>query len=398
MNGPVLNTQSVRIPDPKHAALNRIEQVEWYKLLVESVQDYAIFLLDTSGKVTSWNKGAQKFNGYKAEEIIGKHFSVFYPEKDKKRGKPEWELAEVRKYGRIEDEGWRLRKDGSRYWANVVITGLYDNSGRLRGYAKVTRDLTERKKNEDALKEANRVLKHQQKELQKLNRSKDEFISLASHQLRTPATIVKQYLGILKAGIGGPLTPEQIELLEKADLSNERQIETINDLLRVAQIDAGKVNLDKQRTDVAELVKSCLDEQADLLRQHNQSLAFNRTEKPALANVDIARLRMAIENLVNNASKYTPDGGKIEVLVKTDNNEVLVSIADNGVGIKESDLPKLFKQFSRIHNELSEHAGGSGLGLYWANKVITLHGGQIGVTSKVGKGTTFLIRIPSRNK
>lgn len=398
MEGSALNTQRVRIPDPKHAALNRIEQVEWYKLLVESVQDYAIFLLDTSGRVASWNRGAEKFKGYKAEEIIGKHFSIFFPERDIKNSKPERELAEARKFGRFEDEGWRVRKDGSRFWANVVLTGLYDNAGNLRGYAKVTRDMTEHKKNEDKLKKMNSMLRHQQKELQKLNRSKDEFISLASHQLRTPATIVKQYLGILKAGIGGPLTSEQMGFLEKADLSNERQIETINDLLRVAQIDAGKVTLKKEGVNVAKLVKDALEDQADLFKQRAQTVVFHQASNTTAVNVDVARFRMAIDNLINNAGKYTPEGGKIEVSVGTNESLAKISIADTGVGIKAEDLPKLFKQFSRIPNKLSEHAGGSGLGLYWANKVIGLHGGRIEVKSKVGEGTTFIIYLPLGKK
>jgi PAS domain S-box-containing protein len=171
----------------KNGSLHKAQQTESYELLVESIQDYAIFLLDTGGHVISWNAGAQKLKGYKANEIIGKHFSKFYPQKDIKAGKPAAELLEARQNGRVEDEGWRIKKDGSKFWANVIITALFDNSGKLQGYAKVTRDLTKRKRQEEQLKKINLTLRRQQKELRKLNSAKDEFISLASHQLRTPA-------------------------------------------------------------------------------------------------------------------------------------------------------------------------------------------------------------------
>jgi PAS domain S-box-containing protein len=150
---------------------------------VDSVQDYAIFLLDPNGHIASWNAGARRFKGYEDHEIIGQHFSVFYPEHDKIADKPGRELKDAIKYGRVEDEGWRVRKDGTQFWASVVITALYDNSGELQGFAKVTRDLTERKRMEDELAQANQDLLLQQSELLLLNQAKDEFISLASHQL-----------------------------------------------------------------------------------------------------------------------------------------------------------------------------------------------------------------------
>lgn len=378
--------------------LEDIEPLNLYRLLVQSVQDYAIFLLDKDGRVASWNAGAQKIKGYKAPEIIGRHFSVFYPKEDIKRDKPGRELMIVRQQGRIEDEGWRIKKDGTRFWANVVITALYDNHGNLQGYAKVTRDLTERKNTEDAIRKMNTALRKQRKELKKLNNSKDEFISLASHQLRTPASIVKQCLGLLTEGYAGELTEQQLDYLHKAEISNDRQIETVNDLLRVAQIDSGKVILNKKPTNLSELVHEVVEAQRDLFKKRSQTLTFSSPAARSIAIVDPKHLRMAFENLINNASKYTNSGGKVNIAVGTTKDYIRVSIADNGVGIKEEDLPKLFKQFSRIPNELSDIAGGSGLGLYWANKVIKLHSGYIEVRSELGKGTTFEVYLPDGSK
>jgi len=163
-----------------------------YKLLVESIEDYAIFLLDPTGIILTWNKGAELIQGYPADEIIGKHFSTFYVEQDIKAKKPERELELAKLHGRVEDEDWRVRKDGSHLWANVVITALYDDKKQLVGFAKVTRNVTDRKRYEDEIRRTNVVLKQQQRVLEALNTSKDEFVSLASHQLRTPATIIKQ--------------------------------------------------------------------------------------------------------------------------------------------------------------------------------------------------------------
>jgi PAS domain S-box-containing protein len=370
------------------------EQLERYRLLVESVQDYAIFLLDNEGSVASWNAGAKRFKGYKKDEIIGKHFSVFYPQEDILNQKPQRELEEAKKFGRVEDEGWRIRKDGTRFWANVVITALYDEAGILRGFAKVTRDLTERKKMEDDLVKVNSELKQQQEELTLLNQVKDEFISLASHQLRTPATGVKQYLGLVLQGFLGEVPKEQKVVLEKAFSSNERQIELINDLLRVAQIDAGRIVLKKTAVDITVLVKDVISEQNESFRVRRQYIELTAPAKPLIVNLDSRRFRMVLDNLIDNASKYTPSGGNITVCLEPINECISIAVEDTGVGIKEEDINKLFNKFTRIGNVLSEEVGGSGLGLYWANKVVQLHSGYIEVESKLGQGTKFTIMVP----
>jgi signal transduction histidine kinase len=189
-----------------------------------------------------------------------------------------------------------------------------------------------------------------------------------------------------------PLT--SCEPRPKARVSNDRQIETVNDLLRVAQIDAGKIRLDKRTCNITKLVKELVKDQEGIFKGRKQSISFVNGSGPVSAIVDANRFRMAVENLINNASKYTPQNGKVKVSVVAIGDNVRVSIADNGVGIEEQDLSKLFKQFSRIPNELSDSAGGSGLGLYWANKVVGLHGGYIAVQSKPGEGSVFDIYTP----
>jgi len=387
--------QSSRVGSQRYfASENSVDQLERFKLLVESIQDYAIFLLDTEGHIASWNPGAERFKGYKPDEIIGKHFSVFYGEEDRRNNKPGKELEYSMKHGRVEDEGWRIRKDGSRFWANVVITALYDKEGRHRGFAKVTRDLTERKEYEDRLYYANKRLEISNKDLKALTLAKDEFVSLASHQLRTPATGVKQYLGLLKEGYMGPLSEEQMDCLQKAYESNDRQIEIVNDLLQVAQLDAGKVILKKFPVPIGDMIEDIISEQVDKFKHKKQRIKLNIPQETIVVSADADRLRMVIENLVDNASKYTPDGGKITVTLSLKGKNCLVDIEDTGVGIKKSDLPKLFEKFTRLSNPLTKNVSGSGLGLYWAKKIVELHGGKIAVDSKLHAGTTFCVSIP----
>jgi PAS domain S-box-containing protein len=376
-------------------AFGSLEQIEFYRLLVNSIQDYAIFLLDSNGNVASWNLGAQKLKGYTASEIIGRHFSTFYTKEDLDRGKPAWELEECRNNGRVEDEYWRVRKDGTRFWANVVITALRNDAGELIGYAKVTRDLTERKTHEDELRLANAKLRRQHVELQDLNRSKDEFISLASHQLRTPASGVKQFLGLLLEGFAGQLNDQQSSFAQKAYDSNNRQISLVNDLLQVAQIDAGKVKLSKVKVDIGNLITDVIDEQRDTFIGRSQTITTELPDVPIVALADTARLRMVLENLIDNASKYTPTGGRIDVTLTATPRDYSIAVADSGVGIESEAQAKLFKKFSRIPNQLSDEVGGSGLGLYWADKIVELHGGGIEVASRQpDAGTIFTIKLP----
>lgn len=227
-----------------------------------------------------------------------------------------------------------------------------------------------------------------------LNQAKDEFISIASHQLRTPATGVKQYVGMLLEGMFGELTEPQKELLMKAYESNERQLKIVSDLLKVARVDAGKVVLKKAEADIGVLLKDIVGEQRAIAKRRGQVINLALDEGDVSAWVDRDAIRMVFENLIDNASKYSENGTEIQVQMKVKSAVIVVRIADKGVGISEADLVKLFEKFSRIHNPLSTHAGGSGLGLYWAKKIVDLHNGTIEVASKKSEGTEFTVTLP----
>lgn len=225
--------------------------------------------------------------------------------------------------------------------------------------------------------------------------AKDELLSLASHQLRTPATGVKQYLGMVLQGFAGDISDKQREYLARAYASNDRQLHIINDILHLAKIDAGRITLAKREFDMAQMIREVIDEQHSEASKSNIELIQQLPPK-ALIVGDSHMLRMVVENLVSNAVKYTPTDGKVEVYLARRGNRWVVTVKDSGVGIAKADFPKLFQQFSRISNARSEHVTGTGVGLYLAHHLTILHGGTISVSSSVGKGSTFTVRLPRK--
>lgn len=234
--------------------------------------------------------------------------------------------------------------------------------------------------------------------LMELNRAKDEFISLASHQLRTPATGVKQYIGMALDGYAGALTEQQERMLQKAYESNERQLQIVTDLLNVARVDSGKITLRPADTDLVVLIDDVLREQQSKFKSRNQKIIFTHEYSQMHATVDRENFRMALENLVDNASKYTESDKTITVKIYNGYKAIVIDVIDQGVGIDKNDLDKLFQKFARLENPLSTQVGGTGLGLYWVKKIVDLHKGSIRVFSKRGAGTTFRMRIPVTSK
>jgi len=236
-------------------------------------------------------------------------------------------------------------------------------------------------------------LNKQSKYLQDMNKAKDEFISLASHQLRTPATGVKLNLGMLLENYSGKLTKKQRERIKSAYLSNERTIQTVDELLSVVQIDMGKIIIKKESADIVLIISNVIEEFASTMIERDQTIEFVHTQDNYITKVDKGKIAIVVENLIDNASKYSGAGKKIEVVLTTVKNKVSITVRDEGVGISKKDIGKLFKKFSRIHNEMSIARGGNGLGLYWVDKIVKLHGGTIRVASRLGHGTTFTVSL-----
>ncbi|QVL33576.1 PAS domain S-box protein [Telmatocola sphagniphila] len=367
----------------------RVNQ-ERFRLLVESVQDYAIYLLDPQGNVLSWNTGAERIKGYSSKEIVGKHFSLFYPQEALEQDWPAQELKQAIAQGRFEDEGWRLRKDGSRFWANVVITSLFEEDGSLKGFAKVTRDLTERKKHEQTIQEKN-------EELEKALRAKDHFLATMSHELRTPLNAILGFTGTLLMRLPGPLTQDQEKQLRTVQTSAKHLLSLINDLLDLAKVESGKIELASEWLVCRELLQE-IHRSVQLMADVKKiQLDLIVSPPELLIRADRRALHQILLNLISNAIKFT-ESGRVVVEVHRRNVdsrvEIEFRISDSGIGIALEDQSKLFRAFTQLDHGRSGKIEGTGLGLYFSNKLAILLGGRIQVQSTSGRGSTFTLILP----
>ena len=366
------------------------EGASLYRLLVESVRDYAIFALDTKGHIASWNIGAERIKGYKASEIIGRHFSTFYPAEDIAAGKPAWELEVAAEEGRFEDEGWRIRKDGRWIWANVVITALRNEAGTLVGYAKVTRDLTERRASEErALADARRI-----SEVELANRAKSQFLAAMSHELRTPLNAIGGYTELIELGIGGTVTEQQREYLARIRGSQQHLLGIINDLLNYSRIEAGQVAY--ELTDVR--VHSLVDVVLPLLEPQAVTKGIVLEHGPCpdglTGRADRMKAEQVVLNLLSNAVKFTPVGGRVTVSCGTEADCVTIRVTDTGPGIPEDQRDRIFEPFVQLGRSLTSAHEGTGLGLAISRDLARAMGGDVSLESEVDVGSTFTLSLP----
>ncbi|HTI48798.1 MAG TPA: PAS domain S-box protein [Casimicrobiaceae bacterium] len=354
------------------------ESEERFRLLVDGVKDYAIFMLTPEGYIASWNAGAQAMKGYDASEIIGQHFSIFYPPDANARHWPEHELKMARSTGRFEDEGFRVRKDGSRFWANVVITALYDHRGELRGFGKVTRDLTVRKQIE---------------ELQRTERRMNEFLAMLGHELRNPLSPLQSALDILDMK---PNDPAAVDWTRKVFGRQVRHLSRlVDDLLDVSRITSGKVALRFENVDLAGLVQETVDGMRPQIEARRHNLKIELPAAPLLVRGDPTRLAQIVTNLVANASKYTPDGGDIRVTLEHEDPFATLTVADTGIGLAPALIPQMFDLFVQGDRALDRKEGGLGIGLTLVKHLTELHGGTVAAASPgLRQGSQFVVRLP----
>jgi PAS domain S-box-containing protein len=359
-----------------------------YRLLVDSVRDYAIFALDPTGHVLSWNAGAERFKGYRQDEIIGKHFSVFYPEEDK--WKPPRELEIATETGRFEEEGWRIRKDGSRFWANVVITALRDERGVLVGFAKVTRDLTERKAaQEREIEDARRVAISDE-----ANRAKAGFLAAMSHELRTPLNAIAGYADLLLSGVGGDVAPQHREYLERIRSSQQHLLSIINDILNFSRIEAGQLDYRSERVSLREVIDAVVPMIAPQATAKGIRLEAHIADDVA-STADRAKVEQILLNLLSNAVKFTLAGGRIDVEAGSAHDLPSITVRDTGVGIAAEDLGAIFRPFVQVGRSLTSQQEGTGLGLAISGDLAKGMGGRLDVESTVGKGSAFTLTLPA---
>lgn len=373
---------------------------ERYRSLVEQVSDYGIFMLDEKGRIINWNEGAKKIKGYSSSEIIGKYFSIFYPEEDIRNDKPSTELKLALSNGKFEEEGWRIRKDGTRFWAGIVITPVYNTQKKLIGFSKVTRDLTERKEAERALRESNEgyrklaeELKATNIELSQANQELEQFTSIVSHDLQEPIRTIKSFLQLIQMRMNEG-NHEKINLyLEKSVNAADRMKELIRYLLHYAQI--GKKEIILREVKVEELLEEAIQNLRTSLDTSGASLEVHHEIETVRG--DRIQLLQLIQNLLSNAIKFIQaDHPEIRIIVTREDSYPKFAISDNGIGIAEEDQKKIFDIFRRLHTK--KEYPGTGIGLAICKKIVDLHGGRIWPESTPGKGTTFYFTLNENGK
>jgi PAS domain S-box-containing protein len=410
-----LNARTTDDPVPSGTRTRRLT-ADALRLLVESTIDYAIFMLDPDGRVASWNAGAERIKGYHADEIIGKHFSTFYTPEALAAGWPQHELVEAARVGRFEDEGWRVRKDGSHFWANVVITALRGADGTLRGYAKVTRDMTLRKAHEERITNLSRELEQRvlqldatNRELAQRNVENESFVYSVSHDLRSPLVNLQGFsyeLGTtaeaLERLLSQPGIPRDVQREAHALLSGDlaesigfirnavKHLSNIIDgLLRLSRV--GRIEYESKPVDVNRAVQ-------DLLSAMHTTIAASgaRIDVQPLPPIsgDRNAIAQVFANILGNALKSLDDGrpGVIEISA-TDEEPPVFAIRDNGIGIPNEYRSKIFQVFQHVHTTQNR---GEGMGLAIVRRIVERHGGRIWFESEPGRGTTFYFTLGRR--
>ena len=360
-----------------------------FRLIVESVNDYAIFMLDAGGHVSSWNAGAERIKGWRAEEIVGSHFSRFYPEEDVRAGKCEWELEVAARDGRFEDEGWRVRKDGTRFWANVIISRIIDReTGLLIGFAKVTRDLSQRRALElekiaRAAAEAELAARKQADSL------RERLLGVVGHDLRAPLSAISMAANVMLKR--GALEGSDVKMAARIARNADRMAKMISQLLDFTRARlGGGIPIDPRPTDLAEVCGEIL---ADSEIAHpDRKFSFARSGDTR-GVWDRERLAQVLANLVGNAAKYGDPQAPIAIAIDEAGEAVRLRVHNSGEPIPPDVLPTIFDPFRRGDHH-RERAESLGLGLYIVSEIVRAHAGTIDATSTAEEGTTFTVTLP----
>ncbi|MES2285841.1 MAG: ATP-binding protein [Bacteroidota bacterium] len=352
------------------------------QLMVSNIMGYAIFMIDTAGHIISWNQGAVNINGYLEEEIIGKHISIFYTNEDIEQQKPEHNLKIAKENGRCESQGWRIKKDGYKYWADSIFTAIYNESGVLEGFAKITHDISDRKKAEDELKQ--KTL-----ELLRSNQELEQFAYVASHDLQEPLRMVTSYLQLIEKRYKDKLDQDGTDFIGFAVDGSSRMRVLIQSLLEYSRVNRIKPF---EPINVNDLLNEVIQNLGDAIKEQKATVLFGAM--PIIYG-DFVLIGQLFQNLIENAIKFKGNNDP-EVLIsaKKENNEYLFSVKDNGIGMKKEYLDKIFVIFQRLNNK--EKYPGTGIGLAICKKIVERHNGKIWVESEVDKGSTFYFTIKEK--
>jgi len=367
----------------------RREAEQQYRRLIEGVSDYAIYSLDKGGHITSWNVGARRLKGYESEEVLGWHFSKFYVAEDVAKGLPERVLEIALADGHYEGEGWRVRKDGSRFWSSVLVTPIRNEDKELIGFSKITRDITDRKILLDKIQQHAQDLETKVKEQEEMNAELEAFSYSVSHDLRAPLRAIEGFSDIILQDFRDKIPGEAKEFLGQIVASTARMNRLVRDLLDYSRI--ATLELEATPVNVWAAIFDALNQLEPELRP-DVSVAV---EPNLQVKGHQAIVRQVISNLINNAVKFAQPGKKpvVEVRAFRRGDSVGIQVQDHGIGIAQQHQERVFKVFERLHD--SDEYPGTGIGLAIVRRGVSRMGGTIKLRSELGKGSIFEISLPA---
>lgn len=369
---------SLRDVTPRQRADQLIRDAEErFRLIIESATEFAIFTTDLDGRVDSWNSGAGRLLGYSEEEVIGQDCRIFFTPEDNARSVPEAEMSDAIIVGKGEDQRWHIRKDGSRFWGSGLMMPLRDDSGNVRGYLKIFRDMTREKLAEERLKE--------------VDRQKDEFLAILAHELRNPLAAIGNSVQVLKLPDGHQNLEWSRDIIERQTRHLAR---LLDDLLDVSRITRGKIQIRRELLDISSVISKAIEAVRPAIEKKRHHLTVDITPGVMKVSGDAVRLEQVLVNILDNAIKYTDEGGRIAVAAHN-GKEVAITVQDNGIGIAPEMLPRVFDLFARADRSLDKSQGGLGIGLTLVRTLVELHGGRVSADSAgLGKGSTFRVTLP----
>ncbi len=351
---------------------------ERFRLLVDGVHDYAIYMLDTNGVIQSWNRGAELIKGYRADEVVGRHYGMFFRAEDIARSLPQQELIDALTKGRTEEEGWRLRKDGSAFWANIVMTPIHGPDGGLRGFAKVTRDMTERQR---------------LRELEHSSQRMNEFLAMLAHELRNPLAPIRNAVSILQ--MEAAPSPSLRSSRDMIDRQLTHMTRLVDDLLDAGRLTSGKIRIRLERVSFSDIAARAAEAVRPAMEARSHAFRLELPDAEIWVNADAIRLAQILQNLLGNAVKFTPPGGHIVLTANLQGETLTVQVRDDGEGFSQDSAAQLFELFAQGEGASTSREGGLGIGLALARSLVEMHGGSIRAASDgPGKGSVFAFDLP----
>ncbi len=356
-----------------------------FDLLAAASKEYAVFLVDPGGKLICWNPGAERLFGYRTDEIIGQHFSRFFSPEDVRNGQPEHELQTASDEGRSDSVRWQVRKDGTRFWCQSVVTPLLDETKQTCSFARVMHDLTE--------SQATEAQRQRADGLAEANRNKEEFMALLSHELRSPLSPIVNALSILRQmRTNDPVIENAGHIIDR---QVSQMVRLVDDLLDISRITKGKLRLTKEKVELRVIANHAAETTRPIMEARKHEFSVALPTRPVWVEADPARMEQVVVNLLNNAAKYTDTGGLIRLTVSQEGEDAVIRVRDNGVGIAPDLLPQVFDLFTQVDGSLGRSYGGLGIGLALARNLVEMQDGRLLAQSGgLGKGSEFTVKLP----